>query len=101
MKKYTKVLTLLLGVGIGIGASGIMGNGSKAGQAYANDGVGYSNLSGNYEESKEYNEGYRGRGSCFTGGSKGCDRRGYDSYQQESYRNNNVERDAVNQSGEL
>lgn len=26
MKKYTKVLTLLVGVGIGIGASSFMGN---------------------------------------------------------------------------
>ncbi|MDU4889440.1 MAG: hypothetical protein E6344_04445 [Clostridium sp.] len=93
MKKYTKVLTLLLGVGIGIGASSFMGNTNNTQTAYANNGIGYTQLSGNYEEGPEDNDEYYYNEECYRdGGSRGCGRGSRESYRNQNYRNNMMNR---------
>ena len=88
MKKYTKILTLLLGVGIGIGASGFMGNINTDQRAYANDRIGYSNLSGNYEEYPEnYGDNYDE--NCYRDNSRGCGRGSMNNYSNQNYGNQN------------
>lgn len=97
MKKYTKVLTLLLGVGIGIGASGFMGNTNNTQTAYANNGIGYTQLSGNYEEEADGNGEYYYNEECYRGsGSRGCGRGNSEGYRNQQYRNG-----MMNGSGEL
>ena len=93
MKKYTKGLTLLLGVGIGIGASAFMGNTNNTQRAYANNRVAYSQLSGNYEEIPENNDEYYYNEECYRdGNSRGCGRGSNQNYRNQNYRNNMMNR---------
>lgn len=101
MKKYTKVLTLLLGVGIGVGASAFMGNTNNTETAYANNKVEYSQLSGNYEEVlennyeevPENNDEYYYNEECYRdGNSRGCGRGRNQNYRNQNYRNNMMNR---------
>lgn len=93
MKKYTKVLTLLLGVGIGVGASAFMGNTNNTQRAYANNRAAYSQLSGNYEEIPENNDEYYYNEECYRDGdSRGCGRGSNQNYRNPNYRNNMMNR---------
>ena len=97
MKNYGKILTLLLGVGIGIGASVFMGNADNPQRAYAENKVGYTQLSGNYEEEAEGNGEYYYNEECYRGnGSRGSGRGDSEGYRNQQYRNG-----MMNGSGEL
>ncbi|GEM_PF-4213663 len=72
MKNYTKALILVLGIGVGFGARGFVGNtnmnniayGDNNG-SYANRNVEYNQLGGNDEENNDqYNEQYDEYGQC-------------------------------------